>query len=148
MSKDREYYKSIYDLKTWLSIHVNQLSYTRNLVITLSIAALGFWIDRYLTIKPQLSGCSKISWGIVGGCLLLSIFMGLYISEREAESYRLNRQISRRIEELPDFTDQDTEYKDAHQKVKTIKERNENLFIGQLVTFFIAITIFSILIFV
>lgn len=140
----KEYYQKAYDLKTWLNIHISQLSYTRNLILVLSIAALGFAINyheaniRGIPIKNQL----KISVLF----LVLSIVFGLIIAFLESENYRLKRKISRIIEQNEDFEDTNSKFIRLQNKCTTIEQINRFLFYSQLISFGTGIIILSILI--
>lgn len=102
MKRDKKYYQSLYDLKSWQGLHVNQLSYTRNLILVLSMASLGFTVT--LLFDKDLADRGEIIWTkISSGLLFASILTGTLMALLESENYKLKYKIGRMIENSEDF---------------------------------------------
>lgn len=103
---NKEYYRNIYDLKTWLGFHITQLGYIRNLIITLGVAVLGYGLNNYPIINIHCPFIIHLIFGISLILLLLSIYYGLRLAINEGENYRIKRTISRVIEANPGKPDE------------------------------------------
>lgn len=95
MGFKKEYWQTLYDVKSWLGIHVSHHNYTRNLILTLAVAMLAFTFSQYQRLQPDNVRSIRISIILFG----ISTFFGLYISIWQSEAYRLYRVISRKIEQ-------------------------------------------------
>ncbi len=126
---NNDFKKEIYDIQTWQKIHVQQLSYTRNLIIVLSLAALGFTIK---LLTPDLNCSYSILLKIVSLLFLTSIIVGLFISFYESENYRLKYRIARNI-----FKNKP--YERDEQDCTNFESRNKCLLFLQSIFFVIAI---------
>ena len=127
--------REIYDVVTWLNIHVAQLSYTRNLIIVLATALIGF-------IAYQAS--SEDSLYVVQECLInsslilniLSVFFGIVISILSEWNYRVYRKISRELLKADEYSDNLKEDLRGKKSINdTIEAMNRYLFFLQLTTF-------------
>ena len=141
----RDYYRSIYDVKSWLSLHVTQQGYVRNLILTFCIALLAYGLNLYSKTPVEIR--KNYSWGISGLFILSSIFIGLVIASLQAENFRRKRTISRIIEKNPYFMDTDTDFINR-QKICTKIETWINYLVPvQIMLFFISLVILSFIIF-
>ncbi len=98
MTEDKEnpddYNKKIYNVDNWQKLHVKQLAYTRNLVILLASAALGYTLN---TLTPKSGNVLNVLFIIVSLLFLISIAIGFIIAYGESKNYRLKYHISRII---------------------------------------------------
>ncbi len=142
--RDKEYYKKIYDLKQWQNIHVNQLSYTRNLFIVLSTSVLAFLISIILDKKfSEVLTCWVKASVII---LLFSTFCGIVIAISESENYRKKYKIGRILESFENqFQKLPDDIKREQQCCSKLENVNRILFYFQLGLFSIAIVIISLL---
>jgi hypothetical protein len=142
MKRDKKYYQRLYDITSWQAIHVKHLSYTRNLVLVLSTASLGFTVT--LLSDKKLVECTQILWTKTSGWLLFgSIITAILISILESKNYRLKYKIGRMIEYSQDFESLPTEI-DRQQQCCTILERvNTALLFVELFMFLTAAAILT-----
>src|ERR1041385_8980540 len=89
-----DFNRKLYNIDNWQQLHVQQLSYTRNLVIILSSAALGYSLNK---IDPTSTDTFNLLFIISSIILLISIGIGFIIAYGESENYRLKYLISRNI---------------------------------------------------
>ncbi|MFZ6664631.1 hypothetical protein [Peijinzhouia sedimentorum] len=142
--RNKEYYKKIYNLNSWKGIHVGQLAYTRNLVIILATASLGFSLT--LLFDKKLTDCEQlIATKTTCGLLLASVFCGLLIAILESENYRLKYKIGRKIESCHEqFENLPTEIERLQNKCTSLESKNRILNYVQLILFFTAMIILTI----
>jgi len=134
---NNDYEKIIYDLKEWQSNHVKQLAYTRNLILVLSTASLGFAIT--LLLNERVADCQNLvglKVSIFG--FLLSITIATLIALLESENYRLKYKIARNIE-------RDKEFKSLEKTCTSLEKTNRVLFYLQLAFFVVAIILLTII---
>ena len=130
-----EFQKKIYSIDNWQKIHVQQLSYTRNLFIILASAALGYTLS---LINHDLECIYSILFKILSFIYLSSIAFGAFIAYSESENYRLKYLIARNLERsLP--------IEEEEKQCSKIESRNRGLIIIQLVLFLIGIITETIL---
>ncbi len=130
-----DYNKKVYKIDNWQKLHVQQLSYTRNLVIILASAALGYTLS---LLNNDLTCNLKLLLKIISLVYLISITIGVFIAYSESENYRLKYYISRKIEKLQPFEKEE-------QSCTSIEGRNKWLIKTQLILFGIAIITETIL---
>ena len=138
-NKIKDYYKKIYDLESWKGIHVAHLAYTRNLVIVLATASLGFALN--FLFKNELFNCEQILLlKISSGLLLVSIFIGLLIAILESENYRLKYKIARTLEKNEDpFDKLPSDIESLQGKCSSLESLNRFLIYQQMILFFASI---------
>jgi len=130
-----EYNKKVYNVDNWQKMHVQQLSYTRNLIIILASAALGYTLN---LLSQDLSCAFEILFKILCILYLISVAVGLLIAYSESENYRMKYYISRKIEKSQPFDDE--------EKICTsIETRNKWLIKVQLLLFTLSIITETIL---
>lgn len=142
---DRQYYKEIYDVKNWLSAHLTQLSYTRNLVLTMSFATLGYTLNEFTKIKANLNSYERIIWVSSAILLLVSIGTGLLISVFEARNYRNKRKISRIILKDSTFDETNPEFNRIQVKCNDLEKYVRDLFRIQILCLFVSFIVLSYL---
>jgi hypothetical protein len=144
-------WQTIYDLKTWLNIHVSHLNYTRNLVLTFSTALVAFCYTQHEKVKG-LNNCSALTFKVTIILLGTSVFLGLYLALRQEKNYRLYRKISRKIEKSPKESHEEldeTDFIKEQNEIEGIENGNKDIFLAQLWSFYagvlliIAVTIFD-----
>ena len=136
MSENKDYLQKIYDIIAWQAHHVKQLAFSRNLILILSTASLGYTIT--LLINVNVSDCEQIvGLKMAIGGFLASLASGIIIALLESENYRLKYKISRNIE-------RDRDFKNLQRSCTKIESINRVLFYMQLILFFLAITVLSI----
>lgn len=142
--RDKDYYKKIYNLDSWKGIHVGQLAYTRNLVMILATASLGFSLT--LLFDKKLTDCGKlIATKTTCGLLLASIFVGLLIAILESENYRLKYKIGRMLENYSEQFDKlPTDIERLQNKCSSLESVNWFLNYGQLILFLVSVVILTI----
>jgi hypothetical protein len=133
-----DYHKKVYNVDNWQKLHVQQLSYTRNLVIILASAALGYTLS---LLDNNLSHTIKMSLKIISLFYLTSIAIGVLIAYTESKNYRLKYYISRKIEKSQPFEEEE-------KQCTAIEYKNKWLIKTQLLLFGIAITAETILLIV
>jgi hypothetical protein len=141
----KEYFQKIYNVDTWLGIHIKQLSYSRNLLITLAVAAFGYTMNYYQKVKE-----SRYWLIIVGFMFFFSIVCGLCIAFLEAEKYNHYRRISRIIEQtkidpLEDLNEDI--FKEESDECDKLDKKNADFSIGQVIAFLLAAVILSFIVF-
>ena len=144
--RNKDYFKKIYDLGSWQGIHVGQLAYTRNLVMILATASLGFTIN--LLLDKNLTECGKII-GIKtsSGLLLSSILFGLVMAILESENYRLKYKIGRMIENHEgNFEKLPEDIGRLQRFCSNLETTNRFLIYGQLFLFLTAVGILTFMI--
>ena len=143
----KECYQKAYNLDAWRSIHITQLAYIRNLILVLSIGALGYVINQYGNNTGQ-TGIKFLLLLISELVLLISIAIGLFIAMAEAENYRLYRTISRIIEQSDIKSDQsfdDSVFKNERKQCDRIEANNKVRARWQVWLFFLGIVFISFL---
>jgi hypothetical protein len=95
----KSYYQKIYNIDSWLKIHITQLNYTRNLILTLAVASLGFTIGKWIALGSWGDNLSRGLTLFGSLFLVISIMTGLKIAMDDSENYRRYRKISRLIEQ-------------------------------------------------
>ena len=146
MKREKKYWQRVYDVTTWLNIHITHLSYVRNTILALSVATLGFAIAQWQKITAA-SFC-WIHCCLLGAIILLgvSIFLGLFIGLQQSKVYRLYRKISRIIEQSGEREDDvldDNIFKAQRDECDEIEERNKYLFLFQVWVYFIGVAVLS-----
>ena len=142
----KSYYQKVYNVDTWINIHNRQLSYSRNLLLALSVAALGYTLNLFIRV-----GDPNHLFSVFVGCSILfflaAIFFGLIIAGAEAENYGLYRKISRIIEQSnidPDNELDENIFKPERDKCDEIEKKNRERSKIQRWLFFIGILIQAI----
>ncbi|WP_456457946.1 hypothetical protein [Reichenbachiella sp.] len=125
-----------YDIKSWQSLHVKQLSYVRNLFLILSTALTGFVVSLVFSSQEEISIVVYLlkTSGIL---FLIPISLGLWISINESKNYRLKYKISRTVRRDSKPLD-NREYRELEDQCSSLEELNRILFKGQLVVFLLA----------
>ncbi len=140
---DKEYYKKLYDLKSWQGLHVNQLGYLRNLVLILSTASLGFTVNLLVdkkVIECRETTCIKVSCFF----LLASIFAGIVMAILESKNYRLKYKIGRMIEKSGDFNELPDDIDKQQQRCSRLERMNRVLLYFEAILFLVAILIITV----
>ncbi len=130
-----DYRKKVYNMDNWQQMHVQQLSYWRNLVIILASAALGYTLS---IINGELSSVDEVLLKIISLLFLLSIAVGFIIAYKESENYRLKYYISRKILQSDDFLNSDL-FKEAEDKCTKIERTNKLLLGCEIIAFGIGV---------
>ena len=138
MGKNKEGIKEIYDVKTWLQIHISQLTYVRNLIIIISTAEIGFLVNilmnKCLTDIEINFGLISLTFGVT------SIIFGFYIAYHESENFRLKGRISRQIIK-------GGEYMEDEDKCTKLERGNKIFFKGQLLVLSLSLIFLSLMVF-
>lgn len=134
---DNQYNKDIYDTKTWQNIHVAQLSYTRNLLIILAVASLGFTVTQIGGSHTDPFKLFKFDLPLAGLSFLISIALGLLIALLESTNYRLKYKIARDILQGHDF-------EKLQSKCSKIEFFNGWALIGQVFLFLFGVIILCV----
>lgn len=145
MKKDRKYYLEIYDVKTWLNIHVAQLSYTRNLLLTFATACLGYGVNEYRKIKDDYQFCLQAWWIFAFVLLLISIVFGVLLVINECNNFRYKRKISRIISADDNFTEDHKEFNNLQNKCTGLEKRHPYFFFTQMFTFLGGLILLAVL---
>lgn len=124
--------REIYDVKTWLNIHVSQLSYTRNLLIVLASAEIGFVLG-----KTESNG-NELIYKVIMIFSAISVGVGLLLALNEESNFRKKRQISRLLARNKSFEAVKAEYLIIENECTKLEERNKYLFWTQSLLFAIA----------
>ena len=133
--KSDDFKKEIYDIQTWQKIHVQQLSYTRNILIVLALATLGFTLKM---LGPDLGSTYSLLFKIIALSLLASIVIGLFISFYESENYRIKYRISRNV-----FRSKP--YDSDEQTCTNLEIRNKCLLLLESILFGLAILVETVI---
>lgn len=130
----REYYRSIYDVKTWLNLHITQTNYTRNLILTFSIATLAYSLNQYSNSVPKSGSAALfyLSFFNTGIAIVFGLLMEFY----QSQNFRSKRKISRIIEKDENFDDTNEEFQKLVRGCDADEEAIRLLSYGQL-TFFL-----------
>jgi hypothetical protein len=83
----------------WQSIAIGQLTYAANLILGLSIAALGFQITLLLPDRFRPSACQKYAFLLSMLLLALSIIFGLWLVINRLRDFRATETAARMREE-------------------------------------------------
>lgn len=144
MLHEKEYWQSVYDVKSWLSIHTTHLSYTRNLILTLAIASLGFTFGQYQ--NPVFHTMSSGRLGMITASFLFvsAIVIGLIIAINQEKIYRIYSQISRVIEIANEKQIDDKYFSKPSNQIRIMEKRNRNLFNRQVFIFLVGIFVLTI----
>ena len=138
---NEDYRKKVYDMDNWQQMHVQQLSYWRNLVIILASAALGYTLS---IITRELSSVNEVLLKIICLFFLLSISLGFMIAYKESENYRLKYYISRKILQSDDFLNSD-QFRKAEAKCTKIEGTNKVLLAWEIIMFGIGVIVETII---
>lgn len=142
MKRDKKYYQTLYDLKSWQGLHVNQLWYTRNLVLVLSTASLGFTVT--LLFDKNFTDCGEVIWTkISSGLLFASILAGILLAILESENYKLKYKIGRMIEARDDFETIPEDIDRQQRNCSRLEKINSVLIYIELFLFVVATTILT-----
>lgn len=133
-----DFRKKIYSIDNWQKLHVQQLSYTRNLFIILASAALGYTLS---LLNQDLECVYAVLFKILSLVYVTSIALGALIAYSESENYRLKYNIARNIERSLPFEEEE-------KRCSRIEGRNRCLIIIQLTLFVIGILVETILLLV
>lgn len=139
MQKDKSYWATVYDIKTWISVHTNHLNYTRNLILTIAIASLGFTISQYQKLSYNL----YTKWLLINAIIVfgISILLGLVIAIVQSKIYRLYRTISREIAKQTGEEFDESIFKKSETKCTDLEKCSAIMFWWQLVTYFLGIAL-------
>ncbi|RKF03978.1 hypothetical protein C8N26_1610 [Tenacibaculum lutimaris] len=122
-----------YDIKSWQSLHVKQLSYVRNLFIFISTALTGF-ISSLIFSDKQLSFFVNILLKISAIGYIIPISIGIWIAINESKNYRLKYKISRIVKRF-EQPSENPEFKKIEAECTCLENMNKFLFKSQLLTF-------------
>lgn len=128
-----------YDIKSWQSLHVKQLSYVRNLIIILSTALTSFLVSIMLS-DVGMTKTVKILLKIAGISYLIPITIGIYLAINVSKNFRLKYEISRIVRRL-EAPSENSEFKKKESECTRIEKNNQTLFKVQLLSFLLAFTI-------
>ena len=130
----------------WQTITRDQLTYAINLILGLSVAALGFELSLVLNWKVNDLACTNI-WAPLVSCtfvatsalsvliLAMSICIGIFVITNRLRDFRLTQEIARRRED--NATDQEL---DADRKQSLVLgDRTWVLFTRQICSFGVGI---------
>lgn len=146
--------QNIYPIGDWLGIHAHHLNYVRNLVLTFSVASLGYSIYKYSDVDYTTIFIAKY-------CLVSAIFsfgisaiLGLSIALVQDKVFRIYRRISRTIEKQPivikDEIEQDFDESSIASDVRLstkLETVNKFLFLLQLIIYVMGVILLTISIF-
>ncbi|RTL14094.1 MAG: hypothetical protein EKK56_02255 [Flavobacteriaceae bacterium] len=114
----------------WQSILINQLGFTNNLIIGLSIGVLGYLIN-FLQQVTILNCFQKFFFWIACISIIYSLTMGLKLVINRLDDFKITANIARKRE-----TNKREGIEEDRKKVKEIGEKTWNLLIWQISTFF------------
>ena len=143
--RTKEELKESYDIKSWQSLHVKQLSYVRNLFIIISTALTGFTVSLIFS-NQQLSQIVNILLKISGIGYLVPISLGIWIAINESTNYRLKYKISRIVKRSEQPTE-NPEFSHLETESTYLENTNRTLFKGQLLTFLLAFIVLIVALF-
>ncbi len=129
--------RKIYNIDNWLGMHVQQLSYLRNLIIVLTLGALGYTVSLF---DSSINNCYKPWFVLFSVVYLLLLGIGFWISYNESENYRKKNEISRKLVRNPNF-----DFKEIEKECTRLEKRNSCLIKIHIVMFMIVIVGESIL---
>lgn len=147
MLQSKDYLRQIYNIEGWRSTHVNHLNYTRNLIITLSTASLGFTFSQFQKLAPPIKYNIKVFFIAIVIVFTISILVGIIVAIRQSKVYRLYRHISRIIESteanMSGQVDDDV-FKNESKKCTNLEKNNEGLFELTLMLYFMGVIFFTV----
>ncbi|MGF1608240.1 MAG: hypothetical protein ACFCUQ_02510 [Kiloniellales bacterium] len=119
----------------WQSITIEQLTYSVNLILGLSVAALGFQIHLLLDSTFQPASWQKSFFLLSMFSLLLSIALGLWCIFNRLVDFRTTAKAAR----LRERDESDSELAELRGRYKRLGQATWRLFCGQVATFGIGI---------
>ena len=124
----------------WQNIRITQLGFANNLIIGLSIVALGYLMN-FVTKTNTFNSIQKILIWFSCPLLLVSCFLGILLILNRLEDFRITAQIARK-RELKEKIDIEI----LRNEAKEIGKKTWNLFIWQISTFFAGIVCLTFII--
>lgn len=115
----------------WQSTTITQLTYSVNLILGLSVAALGFQVTLLLNKDFQPMGCQKCSFGFSILMLLLAIGLGILCVINRLRDFRATTEAAR-LQEAEKPEEEIQPYRDLYEK---LGKRTWSLFWWQIGTF-------------
>lgn len=133
--RSKEELLNTYDIKSWQSLHIKQLTIVRNLFIILSTATTGF-IASLLFPVNQLTYVEEVLLKISGVGFIIPIAIGIWTSINESKNYRLKYEVARLLHRVQDPVNND-DFKIKENDCTQIENLNRVLFSVQLWSFLI-----------
>ena len=146
----KAYYQKIYDINAWLGIHTAHLGYTRNLILALTVASLGFTLTKYENLNMDVSFSVKFFVVLAILLFVAAIIIGLFIAVKQSKIFRLYRTISRIIEKqkISETEDLDkTTFAIERIECDSLENINKYLFITQMIIYSLGIVCLTMSIF-
>lgn len=138
--------RKIYDVTTWLNIHITQLAYFRNLLIIMSFAEIGYVVNYFDKTQNHIS--NEAWWLFISMVInIISIGIGLLLAWRAQENFRLKRKISRILVKNDDILNAKDEYKIVEKECEKLESGNRIYIKLQVLTFGVATLIISFKVF-
>ena len=126
--RNKEELSETYDIKSWQSIHVSQLSYVRNLFIILSITLIGFIVSLLFSENTEISDNIKTLMRYNAATFLIPLGIGIWIVINESKNFRLKYRASRLVKRYEDLK-KNKDFNRTEKKCTRIENCNKILFI-------------------
>jgi hypothetical protein len=124
----------------WQNIRITQLGFANNLIITLSVASLGYLMN-FINIPNILNFFQKLLFWISSTLLIFSCFFGLLLVVNRLEDFKITAQIAKKRE-----TEENINISILREKTEKLGKKTWNLFITQVSTFFVGFLFLTIII--
>lgn len=126
----------------WQNIRITQLGFANNLIITLTVASLGYLMN-FINAPNILNFFQKLLFWISSTLLIFSCFVGLLVIINRLEDFKITAQIAKKR-----GTEENINISILREKTEKLGKKTWNLFISQVSTFFIGFLFLTIIIFI